>query len=88
MKWYYNCCHQLDDIIQNFILDNSSSPQSTPQGLKYGDMRLTKMQEFVFKQNNKAFNAIPDPTRRWKDAVIPYKIDCSIGNIIILLLVQ
>merc|ERR1712002_869747 len=65
-----------------FKSDNFSSPQTiSPISLSYGDMALTPLQRIAFKQRKHSFNAIPDPTRRWKDAIIPYKIDCSLEHI-------
>jgi len=58
----------------------------TPSNLKFGDMMMTPMQNEALKQGKdmgggNAFAAEIDVNLRWKDAVIPYKIDCSIENL-------
>merc|ERR1712002_129136 len=64
-----------------FLPDPRSSPQLPPNAtLYFGDMALTPEQEEAYLRGPVAFNAIIGEKYRWKDAIIPYKIDCSIEN--------
>jgi len=68
------------------VQDPYSSPQMPPPKLNFGDMLMTPKQQDALKQGKdmsggNAFAAETDVNLRWKDAVIPYKIDCSIENL-------
>merc|ERR1719376_221136 len=64
-----------------FKPDPRLSPQLPPNAtLRYGDMALTEEQEWAMKLGPISFNAIIGEKYRWKDAIIPYKIDCSVDN--------
>lgn len=73
-------------IIVNIFLDPKSSPQRPPNAtLKFGDIALTAEQEDAYRRGRITFNAVIGQHLRWKDAIIPYNIDCSIGTLYILL---
>ena len=70
-------------------LDDKMSPQQLPnQKLFFGDMELNKKQRDALKNgknmggmpNGNTIAAVKGVNLRWKDAVIPYVIDCSLGN--------
>ena len=57
------------------------SPQNPPNAtVVNGDIGLTQYQAFMKKLGPVAFNAIIGQDMRWKDAIIPYVIDCSLEN--------
>ena len=57
------------------------SPQQPPNAtIVSGDIGLTPYQAFLRKLGPVAFNAIIGQDMRWKDAIIPYVIDCSLEN--------
>ena len=56
--------------------------------LKFGDMKFIPKQRDALKRgedmgmtHGHGYAAVNDNNLRWKDAVIPYVIDCSIGEI-------
>merc|ERR1712002_1013208 len=64
-----------------FLPDPRSSPQLPPNAtLYFGDMAFTPEQEEAYLRGSVGFNAVIGQNLRWKDAVIPYIIDCSIEN--------
>ena len=58
-----------------------------PEGLKFGDMKFIPKEQDTLKRgedmemtHGHGYAAVNDNNLRWKDAVIRYVIDCSIGE--------
>nr|XP_002156428.3 unnamed protein product [Hydra vulgaris] len=67
----------------------TSSPQQIPN-VNFGDILLTPQQKLALKNgedmggsnlNSKGYSIANGNNLRWTDAIIPYKIDCSIENL-------
>ena len=82
---FKRCCKKHTRV--SFYLDPFISPQMKPEGLKFGDMKFTPKQRDALRRgedmgmtHGHGYAAVNDNNLRWKDAVIPYVIDCSIGE--------